>query len=732
MTPSNADAAISTGGRDESRSQQQQHLLHPGQAHTENLAEAASEEKCALTMETYNTERTEGRTEEEEQHSQQQQTDQRPQQPQSPSTKFHSEFALHDHHDDFDTTDYTESLAPDHALPPPTPSPAPRNLLQTDDSALFDHSHGPDALDDSFPNDISYDDYDELPQGAANQTILEEERMHRKLMDMESSFFPDPSTISVGGAQNAGTDDTYLMGVLAEEDGEEQEDSVIHNQLAHPDLQREQEHTADALMDQQDESLLAPNTPALEKFGSPPTTAAADRTVRKVLSESFTRRISRQEQEEHEVVTNETVTGEDVNATAQRSGSQQGDLTVSQLGPPNTEIENGTTTSVAERRRRRSKFMLRRTSSHRLSTSTMTSVNTEGTDGTTGLGVDYALQSGGAAPENGSLRPPRPTRDLSRTASLGSMASGVSNLSDEGILDRRGFSGLSEASLQTLDEEETGSQPAQNPSQEQVEDVKREQGEQEDDQEDGNENDGPPMTPKAKAAQENAIFPGDTVTTQRFKDFIPSTSLRQQFRESNLNISPNKQGPDSSVSGHGISRGRHMTLKEQSSTIDRLAKENFDLKMRIHFLNEALSKRSEEGIQEMASENVELKSDKLRLQKDNQTLRKKIKELEKHLKDHGEGEEGSEKDGKGEESGSERTALYEEELLFLRERLEEYEVEIERWKADHMAQQSENRRMKEVVKVLRDGRGSAMESENGALEERVSAGSYPSIVTCYM
>lgn len=768
MTTSNADAALSTGEQDGSKMQQQQH----DQAQTEeDQVDGVSDRESAFMMDTHTERAEERRTEEDQglqehelqqQQQQQQQTQQKPQQPASPSTTLQSEAPGHGQHNDYDTTDYTELLAPEsHVRTPTSPSPVPRNpnlnaLPQPDHGAHRDDTdtHESDTLDDAFQNEISYedededDDDDELQQhDMPNRTVLEEERMHRKLMDMESSFFPEPSTIAVGGAENAGMDDTYLMGAHAGEDEAEEEegDSVIRGQMTPRDAEEDEEEgevrseivypDADAAYgtpapyrghtpaSQQDESLLAPET-----LSSPPTTAAADGIVRNVLSGTYTSaNLRREQQEERDVQQlSETVTGYDVEST-RRPISQQDALTVSQLGPPNPDAEAGTTTPAPERRRKRPKFLSRRTSSHRMSTSTVASVNTDATasDTTMGTGVDYALQSGGAAPESGSLRPPHSTRELSRTTSLGSMASGVSGLSDEGLLDRRGFSGLSEVSLQTLDEEEVGPQAVQNDSQGQGRDVKQEQDGQEDEQEQDNDIDAPPITPKAKAAQENAIFPGDTVTTQRFKDFIPSTSLRQQFREINLNASPNKQRPDTSGSAHGVSRGRHLTLKEQSSTIDRLAKENFDLKMKIHFLNEALSKRSEEGIQEMASENVELKSDKLRLQKDNHTLRKKLKDLERQMKDRGEdAEEESEKDGKGEESEGEKTAMYEEELLFLRDRIEEYEVEIEKWKADYMAQRGETRRIGEIVKVLRDGRGSGMGSESGVQEERVSVDSY--------
>ena len=170
-----------------------------------------------------------------------------------------------------------------------------------------------------------------------------------------------------------------------------------------------------------------------------------------------------------------------------------------------------------------------------------------------------------------------------------------------------------------------------------------------------------------------------------------------------------------------------MTLKEQSSTIDRLSKENFDLKMRIHFLNEALNKRSEEGIKEMISENVELKSDKVKLQKDNQGLKRKMRDLEKQLKDQQSDKESMVNHDPEGSDDEHRDPMQEEEMLFLRERAENYELEIGRLRSESIAREGEKRRLAEMVKSLSGGRqiGSDVESR----EERVSTRAFVSILT---
>jgi chromosome segregation ATPase len=119
----------------------------------------------------------------------------------------------------------------------------------------------------------------------------------------------------------------------------------------------------------------------------------------------------------------------------------------------------------------------------------------------------------------------------------------------------------------------------------------------------------------------------------------------------------------------------------------------------------------------MVSENVELKSDKLKLQKDNQALRKTIRELQKQLRDRGKAEDESEDGERGSEGR--RTTREEEELTYLRERVETYEVEIERLRSESIARESEKRKLAEMVKTLGDGRAN-VGSDAGAREERVS------------
>ena len=590
--------------------------------------------------------------------------------------------------------------------------------------------------DDSSLLPVSEDGDYERPD---NQTYLEEKEMRRKLMDMESSFLPEPSTIEVAGGANptTGTDDTYLFGVPGEaaagtasrDDAstsfvtpdESSYDVTSNNDavpiLRTPDLNPGEDPMADmdatpaAHPERHDDTTIFENVP------SSPTAQAAARTggrVPSIVSQDHqdTSRTSYGDSTDRSTVLDADQSLQSVHQRV-RSSVRSTSPGQSRLFSDNGSANDGADAAsrASSRRSNRPKYLTSRQSVHRYSYSSMTSGHTEVTNSDTTLGADYTLQSGGATPGTGD---PTQHEKLARSISLGSMASGISGYSEENPFDKGASNGQPvDGGLHTLDEEKTPSHSRPTTSQQ--------------DPPPSNPYDelSGPMTPKAKP-QDNT-FPTDTVLAERVKDVqVPSTFVKQ-FREDfgGRGSSPDKRGGATPAFARS---GRTMTLKEQSSTIDRLSKENFDLKMRIHFLNEALNRRSEEGIKEMISENVELKSDKLKLQKDSQSLKRKIRDLEKQLKD-----QQSDKDSMvnhdpegGASDEDERDPAQDEEMLYLRERVETYELEIERLRYESLARETEKRRLAEMVKSLSDGR--PMSSDAGAREERVSR---PDNVSCF-
>jgi hypothetical protein len=561
------------------------------------------------------------------------------------------------------TTRASSSLSPRNHGDSTASLPRPSSRTDPDDTALAPADSS--LLLSSETGDISHHN---------NQTLLAEKEMRRKLMDMESSFLPEPSTIGIAaGGPHAGADDTYLVGVAENE----REDSIDDR----PEITIEGEHGRDShpeVTPAGDQNPEEGNTSALETLASSPTAAAAARTVSRILSIA-SGSTGDSQQGENSTEPTQLGTEDDIKPTPKKS---RRDLSPAFVDSRESRDDNG------DEKRTRPKYLTSRQSTHRFSTSSATSTNTDTTASDATLGADYALQSGGAVPGH----PNGGRKDLSRSISLGSMASGISAYSEENLLDKRTFSGVTDGGLHTLDEEESMS-PSPN--------------------KEGQEN--APMTPKARP--QDLPFPTDTVIADHVQDIqVPGTFARQFREKFSRAVSPDKR-PGAPTPGFGRS-GKSMTLKEQSSTIDRLSKENFDLKMRIHFLNEALNKRSEEGIKEMISENVELKSDKLKLQKENQSLKRTIRDLEKQFKDQQSDKESMANHDSGASDDDDRNVAAEEEILFLKERIETYEVEIERLRSESLVRETEKRRLAEMVKSLGDGRPAG--SDAGAREERVS------------
>lgn len=81
--------------------------------------------------------------------------------------------------------------------------------------------------------------------------------------------------------------------------------------------------------------------------------------------------------------------------------------------------------------------------------------------------------------------------------------------------------------------------------------------------------------------------------------------------------------------GAVLDNGNMMTLREQENIIDKIEKENFGLKMKIHFLEENLSKRGSEFNQTALKENATLKVDRVTLQKELHKFKKTIAQAER-------------------------------------------------------------------------------------------------------
>ncbi|KIV96135.1 hypothetical protein PV10_00039 [Exophiala mesophila] len=107
---------------------------------------------------------------------------------------------------------------------------------------------------------------------------------------------------------------------------------------------------------------------------------------------------------------------------------------------------------------------------------------------------------------------------------------------------------------------------------------------------------------------------------------IDDTPIPQQA--SSAHSTPLAQLPARDKGGL-LNDGNLMTLREQENIIDKIEKENFGLKMKIHFLEEALSKRGNEFNQAALKENTDLKVNRITMQRELHKFKKNIAQAEK-------------------------------------------------------------------------------------------------------
>ncbi|KAL1899106.1 hypothetical protein Sste5346_003028 [Sporothrix stenoceras] len=93
-------------------------------------------------------------------------------------------------------------------------------------------------------------------------------------------------------------------------------------------------------------------------------------------------------------------------------------------------------------------------------------------------------------------------------------------------------------------------------------------------------------------------------------------------------------GDNNRDNGGPLQDGNQLSLREQENVIDRIEKENFGLKLKIHFLEEALRKAGPGFSDAALKENTELKVDKVTLQRELQRCKKLLISAEQNLENY--------------------------------------------------------------------------------------------------
>jgi hypothetical protein len=650
-----------------------------------------------------------------------------------------------------------ESLTPTSS---PTPAHAPHDNMAHDLSELEDVKSFdlPDSDLPPLPGDDSFLQQD-LKQGSTHGdgSVLMDREMKRQLMDIESSFLPEAPAPAEAPQGQHGADDTYLFGgspgnahsapPKTQSDAELQRVMANLEEITKPKkkpkkLQVRSGNTptkpaaedahhsySSTLSDEPPTPADAYKTPAARRldFGtdeSPDASASTSETAPSSPSADAALRNQSRSVVQEEKPAQETLAHPQAFAGADWSDadhSQRPTSSASTVKAPDfTQLEDGSSllssdhelsmesisvsqqnaSTSSPRTQKRPSFLQNRHSSQRSSVSSFTNRSDASGDGasTASLGADYALQTGGAVPRS---VPNRNSLGLSRLPSLGSIASSMSGYSDSNPWEKHrsissnSLSGLlhPDASLGRLEEEYPGPGTAT-----------------------------PPETPRAPSVQPAA--PTDTVIARHVQDIQVPDTIAREFR------AKHSRSPDKRHMATPFTRSKHnLTLKEQNSKIDKLSKENFDLKLKIHFLDQALQNRSDEGVKDMISKNVQLQTDLATEKKETQSLRKKIRDLERRLKAHEEGLVPTKDMGSGSEDGksdrSSRQAELEEEIEFLRERLESTETIIEQWQQEALQKEADNRRMADYIKSMREkspsGESTSRDEEINMLQDNVEA-----------
>ena len=218
----------------------------------------------------------------------------------------------------------------------------------------------------------------------------------------------------------------------------------------------------------------------------------------------------------------------------------------------------------------------------------------------------------------------------------------------------------------------------------------------------------PGETPRPRNAHFDA--PTDTVITRHVRSIQVPDTVARDFRATYRSTSPEKRPVSSGVTGlNSPERSRrNLTLKEQNGKIDKLSKENFDLKLKIHFLDQALQNRSDDGVKELIEKNVQLQTDLANERKESQSMRRKMREMERKLKEQEESlaEARDRKEAKdADDEDPTLQAEMHEEILYLRQQLDHSENQVTTLREEVMTKEFEKRKMAEHMRSMAGTRG---------------------------
>jgi chromosome segregation ATPase len=151
----------------------------------------------------------------------------------------------------------------------------------------------------------------------------------------------------------------------------------------------------------------------------------------------------------------------------------------------------------------------------------------------------------------------------------------------------------------------------------------------------GKENGAVPATPALDRIEEDLtpIPSMDTsVYTSRNMSYMDNTL--PQVDSSSTASTPMVMLPRRGDGSGPLHDGNQLSLREQENVIDKIEKENFGLKLKIHFLEEALRKAGPGFSEAALKENTELKVDKVTMQRELHKYKKHLTSAERDLESY--------------------------------------------------------------------------------------------------
>ncbi|KAM5435139.1 hypothetical protein MferCBS31731_006436 [Microsporum ferrugineum] len=137
---------------------------------------------------------------------------------------------------------------------------------------------------------------------------------------------------------------------------------------------------------------------------------------------------------------------------------------------------------------------------------------------------------------------------------------------------------------------------------------------------------GVPATPALSKIDESNIYEGGSINSSAYDATPVPQGAPSSGQSTPLPALPQRDG-----TGGVIRDGQNMTLREQENIINKFDKENFGLKLKIHYLEEQLKKAGPELNQAALKENTELKVSKVTVQRDLHRCKKSLLHAERDL-----------------------------------------------------------------------------------------------------